>query len=53
VLGDLGVVLRRCVGMGAEAVELPWTYRQTTPDGFRASFGDVIAALDPSVIQVP
>ena len=31
VLGDLGVVLRRCVGMGAEAIELPWTYRPMGP----------------------
>jgi hypothetical protein len=53
VLGDLGFVLRRCVGMGAEAVELPWTYRQTTPDSFRAAYGDVLAALDPAILQVP
>jgi hypothetical protein len=53
VLGDLGVVLRRCVSMGAEAIELPWTYRQMTPAAFRAAYGDVVAALDPSVVQVP
>ncbi|HEY7044323.1 MAG TPA: hypothetical protein VH419_11700 [Nocardioidaceae bacterium] len=53
VLGDLGVVLRRCVGMGAEAVELPWTYRQMTPEAFRAAYGDVISALDPAVVAVP
>jgi hypothetical protein len=53
VLGDLGVVLRRCVGMGAEAVELPWTYRQMTPATFQSTYGDVVAALDPAVVQVP
>ena len=53
VLGDLGVVLRRCVGMGAEAIELPWTYRPMGPAAFLAAYGDVVAALDPAVVQVP
>ncbi len=53
VLGDLGAVLRRCVGMGAEAVELPWTYRPMGPAAFLAAYGDVVAALDPAVVQVP
>jgi len=53
VLGDLGVVLRRCVGMGAEAVELPWTYRPMGPAAFLAAYGDVVAALDPAIVQVP
>jgi hypothetical protein len=53
VLGDLGVVLRRCVTMGAEAIELPWTYRPMGPSAFLASYGDVVAALDPAVVVVP
>jgi hypothetical protein len=53
VLGDLGIVLRRCVGMGAEAIELPWTYRPMGPASFLAAYGDVVAALDPAVVVVP
>jgi hypothetical protein len=53
VLGDLGVVLRRCVGMGAEAIELPWTYRPMGPAAFLATYGDVVAALDPATLPVP
>ena len=53
VLGDLGVVLRRCVSMGAEAIELPWTYRPMGPAAFMAAYSDVVAALDPAVVQVP
>ena len=53
VLGDLGVVLRRCVGMGAEAIELPWTYRPMGPAAFLATYGDVVAALDPATLPIP
>jgi hypothetical protein len=53
VLGDLGVVLRRSVAMGAEAIELPWTYRPMGPATFLATYGDVVTALDPATVVVP
>jgi hypothetical protein len=53
VLDGLGVVMRRCLTMGAEAIELPWTYRLLTVPELLIRCGDVVAALDPAAAVVP